>query len=64
MAPHEGTHSLSAVQSFCVAPSVGSGTHLLPLPVDILITVAERMPCDAEARREPSAPLSSFFRKS
>ena len=60
MAPHEGTHSLSAVQSFCVAPSVGSGTHLLPLPVDI----AERMPCDAEARREPSAPLSSFFRKS
>ena len=28
VAPHEGTHSsLSAVQSFCVAPSVGSGTQ-------------------------------------
>ena len=48
------------LQAFCTGPSVGSGTHLLPLPVD----AAERMPCDAEARREALGGVCSDFRNS
>ena len=44
----------------CTGPSTGSGTDLPPLPAE----GAERVPCDAEARREPSRAVSSFSRKS
>ena len=56
----EASHNSSAVRSFCTGPSTRSGTHRLALPV----APAGCVPCDAEARREASGGVCSFFRKS
>ena len=56
----QGTHSSSTVRYFCMVVSMGTGTHRLAVPNATVGLVA----CDAQARRGPSRPLSSFFRKS
>ena len=60
VAQNECTQHSSAVRDFCMGPSTGTGTDLPPVPV----AHAGCVPCDAEARREASGPLSSFSRKS
>ena len=50
----------TTVEAFCTRPSVGTGAYLGPVPVE----EAQRVPCHAEAGREPSTPLSSISRKS
>ena len=57
---NEGVHSSSAVQCLSTGSSMGSRPHVPRLPV----ATAGCVPCDAEARREPSRRLCSIFRKS
>ena len=59
-AQNEVTQHSSAVQDFCTKPSMGSRGHSSVLPVGSVTA----LPCNAEARAEPSRRLCSFFRKS
>ena len=48
-----GLHSSAAVEAFSSGPSTRTGAYLGLVPVE----EAHRVPCDAEAAREPSRPL-------